>query len=390
MLEVQTYLLTHSLKQLAVEHGIYARFSTKNPFKFSLNYDQLEARDADPLAQECRGLVLRTDADTVPMNEWDPTMDIMCHTVGPTSVLAQPMRRFFNHGQGSAATVDFATTRFYEKLDGTLCIVYWDRDLMEWSVATRSVPDADLPMDGFDNQTFSSLFWRTFENCGGDKEAMFAGWTYCFELCTPDNQIVVRHAVPEVYLIACRYNPDGTEVDTSVWSGPLCVKSAPYFTINSMDEMVTMVNQRDPSKYEGVVACDANFNRVKIKSAGYLALSKIKDSIVKSPRAVLEVILLGKEDDVFPLITERQQGILLDLKEKLRTMLVELDLEYERLYSADRKTFALAVQSGSGRLGPHMARWSGRCTSAHDWIMTNRRNGTWADGYLDSLLGMCR
>lgn len=58
LLNVQNYLLTHSLADLARDHGVYGRFSTQNPLKLSLNYDQLEAKDNDVIACECRGLVL--------------------------------------------------------------------------------------------------------------------------------------------------------------------------------------------------------------------------------------------------------------------------------------------------------------------------------------------
>ena len=57
MLLVQEYLMTHTFGDLAKEHGVYASFS-KSGHKFSLNYDQIEARESDPLAQECRGLIL--------------------------------------------------------------------------------------------------------------------------------------------------------------------------------------------------------------------------------------------------------------------------------------------------------------------------------------------
>ena len=67
MLLVQNYLLSHSLDELYADHGVKARVATMRGYKASFNYDQLEATDADPLSQECRGLVLRT-ADGSPMN----------------------------------------------------------------------------------------------------------------------------------------------------------------------------------------------------------------------------------------------------------------------------------------------------------------------------------
>lgn len=66
--------------------------------------------------------------------------------------------------------------------------------------------------------------------------------------------------------------------------------------------MLNFVSCRDPFKYEGIVVCDKNFNRVKVKNANYVALNKIRDKVANSPRAILEIILNGKEDDVYPLL----------------------------------------------------------------------------------------
>src|ERR1700683_3105357 len=57
---VQEYLETHSFGDLIRDHGVYASFS-KQGHKFSLNYDMIEAKDDDLLAQECRGLILSTE-----------------------------------------------------------------------------------------------------------------------------------------------------------------------------------------------------------------------------------------------------------------------------------------------------------------------------------------
>ncbi len=383
MLTVQHYLWSYSLADLAREHGVYAKFSTKNPLKFSLNYDQLEAKDADPIAQECRGTVLYT---TTPVN--------MTSVVGPTSVMAKPMNRFFNYGQGSAAPVDFENpnTKIFEKLDGTLCILYWDKFLMTWCVGTRSVPDADLPMDGFGNQTFSDLFWKAFAASGGTLSGLDYAqghMSFCFELCTPDNQIVVAYPDYKVYLLAAISLIDLTEDEPSNWNKQIGVELAPTFSLGSVDEMLNFVSSREPTKFEGVVVCDPLFRRVKMKNAGYLAYSKIKDSVAKSPRSVMEIVLLGKEDDVFPLVPAHIQTKILDTKNRLARLIHSMNEEYERIYSPDRKTFALAVQANSGHMGPHMARWNGRAKDFHDWLLVSRVNGSWSDSFLDSILRMC-
>jgi hypothetical protein len=390
MLNVQKYLLSHSLADLAREHGVYARMSTQNIYKFSLNYDQLEARDADPISQECRGLVLTVPSGypAIPSANSD-------RIVGETEIMAWPMRRFFNYGQGSAAPVDFQAfgTRFFEKMDGTLCIVYWDRIKLVWSVATRSVPDADLPMDGFGEQTFSSLFWKAFESVGGLKDELYPGNTYCFELCTPDNQVVVRYDDYKVYLLASRWNGDGSEHFPEEWAGPLNVPAVQQYRFGSVDEMVSFVTSREAAKHEGIVVCDENFNRVKVKDPAYLALNKIKDSVAKSPRALMEIVLLGKEDDILPLIPPHIQEKMLEMKENLRAYIQKMDQDYADLHDPDRKTFALAVQAREGAwMGYMMQRWTGKCTSAKDFIQSQRSkiSGGWADGFLDTLIGNCK
>lgn len=394
-LNVQSYLMTHSLNDLVRDHGVYARFSIKNPCKFSLNYDQLEAKESDSLAQECRGLILFTDSPV-------PSGDVV---VGHTGILAYPMKRFFNHGQGAAANVDFLakTTFFQEKLDGSVMFVYYDHFLKEWCVSSRSVPDADLPMDGFGAQTFGDLFWKAaLETTGlksvGEITRQLSAWhTYVFEMCTPDNQVVVRYDTYQVYLLAVRdlARPDYPEMPVKEIADALENRGvkfplAPTYSFGNLAEMLDFVSSREPSKFEGIVVCDKDFNRVKVKNAGYLALNKIKDSVAKSPRAALEIILLEKEDDVFPLISEQTQKWILDTKEQLRYVLHLLDDEYSRVWSSDRKTFAIAIQNGSGFLGPQMSRWTGRCSSAKDWIFRNRKDGSWSDGFLESLLEMCK
>ena len=139
-MSVVDYLRTNSVASLE-RLGIYARWSTVHPEKFSLNYDQIEAIDGDPLVEECRGVVLVQES----RERGEP---------GRYRVIARPFQRFYNLGQGGAAEIDWSTAAFEEKLDGTLCIVYHHGGI--WNVATRSMPDADVPSPTL---TFAERFW---------------------------------------------------------------------------------------------------------------------------------------------------------------------------------------------------------------------------------------
>jgi hypothetical protein len=95
--------------------------------KVSLIYDQIEASPADPVACQCRGMVLREGT-------WD--------------LLAYPFDRFFNYGQPEAEGLNLETSAFQEKLDGTLIIAYWDDRDSRWHTATRSLTEAHLGHNG--------------------------------------------------------------------------------------------------------------------------------------------------------------------------------------------------------------------------------------------------
>lgn len=162
-----------------------------------------------------------------------------------------------------------------------------------------------------------------------------------------------------------------------------------------MADLLAIVTARAPTESEGVVVVDASFHRVKVKSPAYVALHGLKDSVANSPRRLLELILLGREDDAFPLLPTavREHGEL--MRARYASALRRIDDAYDRLFveavgTNPRKAFALAVQREKLPIAPLMARYSGHCTSLRGWV-DGRRNadGSWPDGFLDTLMDIC-
>ncbi len=117
------YLKTHSLEDLEKEHGVGAKLSSSLK-KMSLNYDQIDTKESDLLAQECRGLILR-HSNNIPIQK--------ASVFGEATIVAFPFKRFFNLGQGAAAEIDFSDPEvvWQEKLDGTAIILYFDKEEKE-------------------------------------------------------------------------------------------------------------------------------------------------------------------------------------------------------------------------------------------------------------------
>ena len=425
MLLVQTYLQTHSFAELAEEHGVYASFS-KSGHKFSLNYDQLESKESDLLAQQCRGLILSAVdgksylPQSIEINE-RRTYDLV--VPGATRVLAYPMNRFFNYGQGSAADVDWADPKLaiLEKLDGTLTIVYYDMFTDEWCVATRSVPEADIIIDsGF--YTFRSLFEKALKDTNGMSfedftERLDREITYCFELTTPYNRIVVDYKESRITLIAARtviYGIPAARIDSlssdmlSEWESfaEMDIDDVPTYgvphvqahTYTSVSDLLDWISNQNPLEHEGVVVRDSKFNRIKMKNASYVAFNRARDILGTSERNCLELVLAGKEDDVIPALPPEIVERILNIKAGVLALIKDYDMRYvefktaaDRIKSSDKKTFAIMVTGYKGIwTAPMFSMFDGKSSDMRDFIMKNRKDGTWGDSFLDRILAIIK
>lgn len=414
MLLVQKFLENKTFGDLVKEHGVYASFS-KSGHKFSLNYDQIEAKENDPLAQECRGLVLSCE-DGAALNpqsvngKWN--YDHICP--GKTRILAFPMKRFFNHGQGSAATIDWSDPKLavLEKLDGTLCIVYWDSFFFKWCVATRSVPEADLLMDN-GLFTFRTLFEKALQDTAGISFSEYTGKldkeiTYCFELTTPYNRIVVNYPNNGITLLAARevlYERDqyggkfisAEELDISTVDS-FGVPKVQAHTHTSIDELVNWVSSLNPMEHEGVVVRDGNFNRIKVKNAAYVAYNKVRDCLATSERNCVELILSEKDDDVIPMLPEEIVKNLQKLKVGVQVVIKQHDEAYQlakaeadRILPGDKKTFAILVTKNKELwTAPFFQMFEGKSSNMKDFIAKNRKDGTWGNSFLDKMLELAK
>jgi hypothetical protein len=395
---VVEYLRTHSIADLFTEHGVRLSPSPARPYKASLNYDQIAARNDDALAAECRGLVLST-ADGTPITS--------AGIVGDLVVLARPMDRFFNLGQGCAHVVDDALlahpgTRVFEKLDGTLCIVYFDTIAGEWCVATRSVPDADRTVDGFADHTFRSLFEVAVNDGLGMSWAHFTSllgrpYTYCFELTSPraGSGVVNYGDEHRLHLLAVRDIGSGFEVCPSAFN--MSIPVAASHVLSTVEAMRLMVEGRQPREAEGVVVRgfgrldNGSFPRVKVKSSAYVAAHGLSSDVGASPRNLLRVILSGQWDDVGQLcrkhLREHGDALVVSLaawSQVTNTAFANLNAQT----GGDRKAFAIAVQMAGLPIAPMMAMWTKQATDARAWVDARKVNGGWSDAFLDSLATM--
>ena len=356
MLDVQKYLIPYrTLEDLATNFSIKVKIDN-NLNVACLNYDQINSPMGNPIVEECRALILE---------------------LGTWKVLSYPFRKFYNYGEGHIPA-NFKWNNFttFKKLDGSLISLWYDGH-DEPHFATRSVPDASCGYDEGGN-TFDMLIRQTIEEMTGHSVDDFLsyfcpGYSYSFELTAPENQIVVQHKERKLTLLAIRNLETLDEIDVNQWMldnlypYPI-VQGYSNLTFEQVKEKIAEIN---PLEEEGFVLVDKNFNRIKIKSEAYLLLSRCRDSLGKSAKARLEIILLDKLDDVYSTQPEWIQKKLDDVKDAIKQLNTEIKNNYnEYQLLPSQKDFALAVKNYPYSDALFALR-KGKVQSAMEWIVSS-------------------
>ena len=358
-LKIQRYLRHHASEGCTLERiaelleadfAISMKQSAKHPSLYLFKYEQIESQMGLAIVQECRGLILDS------ARNWE--------------IVAYPFRKFFNHGEGHAAKIDWDTARVQEKLDGSLMTVYWYSG--QWNVATSGNPDAAGEVNGC-GFTFNELFWKAWYAQKLPMDMMEDKLTYMFELTSPLNRVVVPHKETTLNLIGVRDITTGEEDATRFYTEFPRVQE---FALNSFDGILSSFAVIDGLRQEGYVVVDGYFNRVKVKHPQYVALHHLKDSMGGGNKSMVRIIMANEGSEFLTYFPEFKP-MYDNLKDSFDKFIDGLDEVYEILYDAangnkgkvNRKEFAL--QATKTRLpGYFFARLDGRVTNVRDYIRT--------------------
>jgi hypothetical protein len=254
--------------------------------------------------------------------------------------------------------------------------------------------------------TFATLFRKAvLDTCGFDFDQLTnhldKAHTYCFELCTPYNRIVVAYPENRITLLGCRDLLSGNEIDIKALSLPKEIPLIEEYPVpSSTEKLIEWVASRSPMEHEGVVVRDSKFNRVKIKSPQYLALHRVSGSLSNSERNCLELILNEQDDDYAsalpPVIYDNLQRIKSGLHDAIRAhdkLFKELFERCQAINPGDKKTFALALNANAEQkpgiwTAPLFQMYAGKCQDMKAFIALNRKEGAWSHSFLDKLLEM--
>ena len=320
--KLQEYLRLFGPEKLEEQYAISFKQHSVYPNLYLFKYSQIDSPMHEDLVQVCRGIILDKD------NDW--------------KVVSYTFDKFFNISETLAAKVDWNTARVQEKLDGSLCQLYWYDN--QWHVATSGTPDASGEVNGY-GITFRDLFWKVWSELKYTLP-INTNFCYAFELCTPYNRVVVPYKKNRIVLhgvrdlITMEEKPIVVNAEFNHWEPINRLLLSPEDHHNL--DVVKLAEDLDPMQTEGFVVCDANFNRVKVKSPKYVALHHAIDGM--TPRRMLEIIQKNESSEFLSYFEEFQ-----DLYESINDKFVALVDSTKETYDQFRdienqKEFALNVK----------------------------------------------
>ncbi len=219
-------------------------FRNKHPEKplFIYNYTQATQYEAywNDYTKMCRGLI---------MNDLD-------------EVVARPFKKFFNLSEHQPNEIPNETFEVYEKMDGSLGILYFDdiEGITQPFMASRGSFNSEQSIKA--NEMLKEKYQHTYAKL--DKNI-----TYLFEIIYPENRIVVDYGKTEaLVLLAMIDTKTGLELPLMDIGFPLVKK---YDGINDLETLKSLEN----STQEGFVVKFASGFRVKVKFAEYIRLHRI-------------------------------------------------------------------------------------------------------------------
>ena len=231
-------------------------------------------------------------------------------------VVARPFRKFFNLGEHED---DFdphmmGPVRFFEKMDGSLGILYRRPSDGELAIATRGSFTSE--QSAWATEWFRSN-WPNFEP--------EPGATYLFEIIYPENRIVVdygddRHLVA----LAAIDTKTGQTIPNGHWNWPgEVVREHDYLDI------ATAIATERPNREGFVLHFTDSDMRVKIKHEEYVRLHRIVTGV--TARTVWEILSKGESlNEVLERVPDEFYAWVKQTEDDLRAKVATLMFEWGR------------------------------------------------------------
>jgi hypothetical protein len=293
-------------------------------------------READKnleIVRECRGLILNYN------------------TLEPVST---PLLKWGNYGESYAHNdIDITKSKVLEKVDGTCIGLYWCELTNKWQVQTLKQIEAEETVKGWamnseTDFTWAELFWTTFKNYSGLEllNKLDKDYTYIFELCTQWNRVVIKYDKPTIFFLALKNKKTLKEEHPENCILYTVFDKPKLYDYSNIDTILKIAKEQLTKDEEGFILVDDNFQRIKIKSAQYVA-EHYKSTVI-TINTIVEIVLQNEQDEW--LISFPEYKELIDIiKEEIKLLGERIDTFYKDCISkledkTSRKELALMIK----------------------------------------------
>ena len=318
-------------EELLAAEPYYLKIKEDGPYVI-FNYDQIRSDFNRTIVREARGIIFRK-------GEWE-------------NPVCWGFNKFGNYGEGWVEDIDWSTAFVSEKVDGSLIKVWWDR---EWKISTNGTIDAykaeigDARMPNF-GAYFLEALEKYYCNASLFLCDLDSDLTYMFELVGPYNRVVVPYEEPAIYFLGARNKFTGAEFNCSPEStDALWMKRfnlPEQYPLRTLDDCIR-VTENFGWDQEGFVACDAQFNRVKIKSPAYVMAHYARNNNVINRKHLIQIILSGETEEFLCYAEDYREEL-----EKVQSLMKafckvgdQIAKSCQRLYDVPRGTYANWVKT---------------------------------------------
>lgn len=313
------------------------------------NYSQIKSDPSKEIVKEARGTIIE-----------DKTFKPIC--LG--------FKRFYNIDEPYSAKIDWNTAVATSKEDGTLFFIYWYNG--EWHVKTRSTFDAEeAPMDSVKFANFKKLFdylISFYPNFSYDK--LNKNYVYCLEGCSDFNRIVIEYNTPCLFHLTTRDMSTLQEIDTEIG-----IPKPKMYNLNNEEDYRQLVANMSEG-HEGIVVCDANYNRVKIKTESYVKAHRLSNNNTMT-LAIAVGLIRSNEQNEFLSYFPVYKDYFAEVQNKINAAIRKIDdinnetaaqkEKLNQLYSVKnaKKQFALSIKDNPLK-NLYFLAWDEKLT--HKWI----------------------
>jgi T4 RnlA family RNA ligase len=197
-------------------------------------------------------------------NVWNE-ITLMCRGLildGAQTIVARPFQKFFNYGEGAQQQIPNEHFEVFEKMDGSLGILYWLDD--KPYIATRGSFNSEqaIKATAILNEKYAHVFDKLDQTI-----------THLFEIIYPENRIVVNYGDTEDLVLTAMIDiATGKDVPLQNIGFTMVQK------YDAITDFKTLQAKQQDNKEGYVIKFESGF-RMKIKFEEYLRLHRIVTQI---------------------------------------------------------------------------------------------------------------